>query len=342
MKTKFKKKLAGLTVVELILDLVLSTLVVSAVLGLYVNYKTSYNYQSDTMYIYQNARTAYNYIHDDMQVAGFYGCNSNAGDIEYKLTPGFDYLLNNIVTGFEATGTGINSTFSLASPSAGWTPVLQGQMATRTPDAGSDVITVRFSDTNSSGILSADTTGASLSSTGIQNNVAVGDILLISDCQRTVLFQVATVGTNTITPTLSVGSLNSGAEIYRINVHSYYIKTVNGVPGLYRVRNNVDELVVPYVQNMQLFFGQDTNSDGITDRYNTANNVGSNPITNLTLSFLLRSINKHTQSQLETSFKILNAPTAMQTTTTITTSSDKYLRKSFDFNLNLPNVGGVL
>lgn len=337
-----KKKISGLTIVELLLDLVLATIVISTVLGLYANYKTAYNYQSDLLYLYQNARTAYSYIHDDMQVAGFYGCNSSAAELEYKITPTFDYTLSNIVSGFEANATGINSTFSLNSPTSGWTPALQGQMATLTPNAGSDVITLRFSDTNASGILSSDTTGATLSANGIQNNVSVGDILLVSDCQRTVVFQVATVSNNAITPTVSVGSLNAGAEIYRINVHSYYVKTVNNTPGLYRVKNNVEELVVPYVENMQILYGQDTDSDGINDRYDTANNLGTSPITNFTISFLMRSINKHTQSQLDTSFKILNAPVAMQTTTTINVTSDKYLRKTFDFNLNLPNVGGIL
>ena len=196
------------------------------------------------------------------------------------------------------------------------------------------MVTIRFADTIAKGILSSDTTGLSLSATGIQTAVSAGDIMLISDCTRTVVFQVASVSTNTLTPTASVGSLNAGAELYKINVHSYYVKTVNGVPGLYRMKNGIESLLVPYVENIQLMYGQNTNSDNVTDKFNTADNLTTSTVNNISLSILMRSIEKQNQSQTPITFKIFNAPSVLKTTTTVTTPNDHYLRDSFDFNLN--------
>lgn len=166
--------------------------------------------------------------------------------------------------------------------------------------------------------------------------------MLISDCTRTVVFQVASVSTNTLTPTASVGSLNAGAELYKINVHSYYVKTVNGVPGLYRMKNGIESLLVPYVENIQLMYGQNTNSDNVTDKFNTADNLTTSTVNNISLSILMRSIEKQNQSQTPITFKIFNAPSVLKTTTTVTTPNDHYLRDSFDFNLNFPNIGGTI
>lgn len=335
------RKIKGLTLTELMVDLVLSSMVISAVLGLYINYKRSFNYQSDMMFMYQNAQSVYDYLNNDVQLAGFYGCDSAPDSIQYALTTSYDYNLSNIVTGYEATGTGINTTYSLASPASGWSPALQGQVATVTPNAGSDIVTIRFVDTNTVGVLSADTTGLTLASTGIQNNVAVGDKLLISDCRRTVVFQVATVSTNQITPTASVGSLNSGAEIYPININSYYVKTVNNISSLYRLHNGLEEMLVPYVENLQLLYGQDTNSDGVINRINTASTISANPINSILVSVLMRSIDKQMQTPVSvSSYSIMAAPTAMQMTSTINVTNDKYQRKVFDYNLDFPNIGG--
>lgn len=343
MKANIKiKKTAGLTIVELLLDLVLSAIVMGTIFSLYINYKQSYEYQTDTIFLHQNAKSIYDYLNADIQVSGFLGCNSSASTLEYAFTPTFDYDMTNIISGFEASGTGPNTTTSLTAPASGFSPALQGQVSTAGPSAGSDVITIRFSDTNSIGILGSDTTGATMVVPDIQTQVAANDTLLISDCRRTVLFRVGSVATNLLTPTASVGRLNSGAEIYRININSYYVKTVNSIPSLYRMRNGSEELIVPYVENIQILYGQDTNGDGITDKYNTAGNITENPITNVSFSVLTRSMSKHTRSQTFISYKLFDAPTAIGQTSTVTTANDYYVRKVFDFNLYLPNAGGVL
>ncbi|MBP9722342.1 MAG: PilW family protein [Gammaproteobacteria bacterium] len=331
----------GLTITELMVDLVLSALVISSALGLYVNYKRSFNYQTNIVFLYQNAKTAYDYLNDDLQLSGFYGCDSTPSTVQYAITPGFDYDFSNPTTANEANSTGFNSNFSLASPTAGWTPALQGQMTTvSSPNPGSDVLTLRFADTNPLGVLSADTIGSSLSSVGIQNNIKVGDQLLISDCRRTVIFQVGSLSTDTLVPTASVGSLNSGAEIYKLNVNSYYVKTANNIPSLYRLRNGTEEILVPYVENLQIIYGQDTNGDGIADDYNTGDMLSTAPIEVIGISMMMRSIDKHTISPSTTTFKMFTAPPALQMTSTINVTNDKYVRKIFDFNLNFPNTGG--
>lgn len=332
------KKYSALTITELMVDLLLSSLVITALVGMYINYKTIYSNQLDNIAINQNAKSAYNFIKDDLQLTGFYGCESTKDNLEYAITPSFDYQLENPISAFEANQTGLNSTINLNNPSSGWNPTFDGQIAFVSPDRGSDALTIRYADSNPTAVLTQTTTGSTLNISTPEISISSGEILLISDCMRTVVFQVASIENNIITPTSTVGTLSANAEIYKININSYYIKTVDGIASLYKLANGTESLLVPYIENMQLLYGQDTNGDGITDKFNIAGNLTDKDITAIEIGLLIRSSSKHLQTRLNYNYTMLESPAALNTTITINANNDNYIRKSFNFNVAIMNI----
>lgn len=337
-RSRMKHKQKGLTIAELMVDVLLSAFVMGILISFYIAYKRNDTIQYDNLLISSNATAAYNVINSDLQLIGFYGCGSDASSIEYAMTPSFDYELDNPISGFEATSTGLNSTFNISSPSIGYSPALQGQISDVSPDDGSDALTVRFADTNPTAILQTATTGSSLVIGDQQYAIAEGDILLISDCTRTVVFEVGSVTGSTITPTESVGSLSALAEIYKINVNSYYVKTVDGLSSLYKYSENTETLLVPNVENMQILYGQDTTSNNIVDKFYTANNLEDKPIKTVEIGFMLKSDNKHKQMQINNQYYLLQSPAPINTTITINTPTDYYFRRTYDFYITLENA----
>lgn len=331
-------KLSGLTITELLIDLLLTTFIVGVIVNLYTNYKKDDTIQFNNVLINNNAITAYKYIKQDLQLLGFYGCNSTKDDIEYAITPSYDYQLDNPISAYEAAQTGLGETISLATPQTGWTPAFQGQVLDINPDEGSDIITVRFADTNPTAILQSASTGSSLEIDSPQYSISNNEILLISDCYRTVVFQVQSFNNNIITPTQNIGNLNQLAEIYKININTYYIKTTDNLPSLYRYSNSTEELLVPNIENMQLLYGQDTNADDITDIFHTANNLSDDDIKSIEIGLLIKSNNTHTQLTIPTEYKVLASPPTLNTTITINAPNDRYFRKAYDFGLTIPNT----
>lgn len=343
MKTNLRninnlKNQKGLTIVELMVDLVLSVFVIGILVNLYSNYKKSYNIHFDEALINQNAHAVYKYLKNDLQLSGFFGCDSSSENIEYAIPATFDYSLATSISAYEATSTGLNSTINLTSPSTNWSPAFNGQISNVSPNSGSDILTIRYANTNPSAVLQTLSNGSSITTTAAATNIAQNDILLVSDCIRTVVFQVANISGTTITPTQSIGTINALGEIYKINVHSYYIKTVDNIPTLYRLSNNVEEALVPNIENMQIMYGQDTNNDGITDKFNLANNLQDYKITSLEVGVLIKSNNKHNQFSFPNTYELLGSGAPFNTTITINTQNDKYFRKTFDFSLALPNA----
>lgn len=331
-------KQSGLTIIELMVDIVLSVFVIGILVSFYINYKRSNAVQFDHLLINNSASAAFQYINNDLQLIGFYGCNSDASSIEYALTPSFDYELSDPITPFDANQTGLNSTFSLSNPSIGWSPSFQGQMADISPDDGSDAFTIRFADTNPTAVLQTTSSGSSLVIDTPVYSIADGDILLISDCSRTVLFEVNSYSSNTITPTQSIGTMNAGAEIYKLNVNSYYIKTEDGISSLYKYSNNTETLLVPNIENMQIMYGQDTTGDGVTNKFYTGSEIEDKPITSLEIGLIIKSNNQHNQQQTDSQHLLLSSPDAISTTITVNTPSDNYIRRTYDFYITLENV----
>jgi len=129
-----------------------------------------------------------------------------------------------------------------------------------------------------------------------------------------------------------------GSKIYKLISRAYYIGSSQNIPSLFTERLTVDttahdadtlnELVVQGVENMQILYGIDTDSDDIPDQYVTANNIGANNISSIRINLLIRSLTLASGS--------IQDYTYLGNTVSPT---DNYLRKEFSTTIKLRNRG---
>ncbi|HET7369531.1 MAG TPA: PilW family protein, partial [Gammaproteobacteria bacterium] len=211
------------------------------------------------------------------------------------------------ITGHEAT----------SPTSSTWTPGLDSELSTaHAPVPGSDVLTVR---TTSGGMVQlTKKMNNNAASLHIEENSGIneGDILIISDCTNSSIFQVTNAEPDTSgtvvhnTGAASPGnsqkylgkSFAKGAELQKLTTINYFVspseddaKDCSEGCSLWRQVGDDDaEELVSGVENMQLLFGTDTDTDNSVDRYLTAEEVESlslwSDVKSIRISLLLRSI----------------------------------------------------
>lgn len=251
------------------------------------------------------------------------------------------------IMGFEAVGTDIGQTLTItpnvvsgnqadwttvAGMTSGGTPlnaVVEAQVLARAI-AGSDILVirttaglgVRVAQNNDSGqVFLTDTTGGFVANACPQNSgpgglnvngisgICEGDILLVSDCAKSRIFQAANIQTVGGGPGACGGTLpcfnvthpatgdpgnadvvwtaedtyGPDSEIIQIVTKTYFVglpidaagvPIVGGEPSLF-VQNNGGrpQQLAEGIENMQILYGVDTTGDGVANRYFSANNV---------------------------------------------------------------------
>lgn len=232
---------------------------------------------------------------------------ANRAAENYGAAP-FTLQFDSAVAAYEANGTGPGSTVNLAAPAAGWSPALPAAISALGPAAGSDVIVLRYFSAEGVPMLSL-TPGAAatitvdparwgvLTSGGVANPGLFG----IADCLRATVFQAET--TDPATGEITVdgsGPLNLSdfspdrylqgqTTVHRAESVAYYIAlNTGGNPALFRTRFSSTpggalatgtEEVVEGIENMQLLYGQDRQTDpnvapsGYIDSIHAANGL---------------------------------------------------------------------
>jgi type IV pilus assembly protein PilW len=270
-------------------------------------------------------------------MAGFLGCFSNTGSIESRINNptsyNWDYATS--IQGNEWNG-------------AGWSPALNALIAGQVVN-GTDVLVTRSVATDGVNLVAVSTPSQIVANN--TNNIADGDIMIVSDCSRSSIFQVtgnAIAGTKvTITHGTGGGwvpgnnaanltnSYGMDAQVARLVTSVYYIGTgASGSPALFRQSTiaggamQAQELVDD-VENMQVLYGEDLDNDGIANRYVSANSVGNmSNVVSARISLLLRTEN--------------NIASAAQTYTyngTDTTATDRRMRRIFNTTVKIRNRG---
>jgi len=242
--------------------------------------------------------------------------------------------------GYEADGTDIGDTKVITTDTTGrastdWDTAAGltsgGNAIAVNPEAaitnlalpGSDILIVRTTDdtgvriagdNSSAQLFVEDTTGGLVTGSCPQNDsisgrssngisgICDGDVLLVSDCTKSQIFQTTGLSTGggpgscDVTPCFNLVHANTAtynpgnasptwdttetygidSEVMKLVTKVYFVgvETSGGEPSLYLRRN--DEPPVPIVEgieNMQILYGVDSTDDGIVDRYFSANNV---------------------------------------------------------------------
>lgn len=233
MRYPTQYKQGGISLVELMVALAVSSILLAGVGIIYGNSKHTYTVDEEFAHLQENARIAMKFMVEDIRMAGSLGCAKNDGDAtRFKCyLNNNSYVCNNPVAGlapsgivgYEATGTGINNT---AYPLTVTTPVvdpkldssadnsewltntsvsLPGQFPKITsappspypPVLGSDIIVIHRANDRVFKLSAPSSVSAAsnnkLTVTAPVNTFNDGDILIASDCKKARVFKATNV-----------------------------------------------------------------------------------------------------------------------------------------------------
>ncbi len=312
---RYLRSQRGLSLVELLIAAAVGLILLGGVYKLFVSSSDTYSMDEQLARVQENGRFALDFITRDLRMAGFRGCAGTEGNLDCILNgdcTGFNYAFDQYIGGSEAD-----------SPTT-WTPALDAGLTS--PLGGSDVITVRGIAAGNIPITTdMPSTSATMFVPAATTGIAVGDIMMVSDCKEVRVFQVTHYNVSggagnvehnsgaTEVPGNSVAGLGyefpPGAEVFNISTTTYYVRNLDAggnvtEPTLYRkVGIQAAEAIVEGVENIQIRYGLDSTGDGGVNTYDTADNIEAagtwNQVVAVRLFLLVRSPNDVLHGELD-------------------------------------------
>lgn len=280
----------GFSLVELMIAMTIGFIVLAGIGYLYVESRQAFRSMDNLSRMQESARYALEIMARDIRMAGYRGCASSSGDFHNTLSKGTEsaYNFGLPINGYD--GVGANWTPALPTDTGGLNNlnILDGTDAIILRSAFGSGTTVSKQPGNSSADLQITT----------PNDLAINDIVLVTNCKAATVFQVTNMnvngtGQNVVhnTGTSSPGNSTkdlvenysaSGGEIIKMQSKSYIIRTgASGRPALWQFDNykpaagdNPAE-IAEGVENMQILYGIDADSNGIVESYSAANAVAN-------------------------------------------------------------------
>lgn len=280
-----RARCTGYTLVELAVGAAIGVLVAAAAGALLVGGVAAYRAQADDARAHESARFLIERLARDLRMAGYFGC-LGAGGIVVNALNHADGSLYDIDFPIE----GLDGDDQSRSWHPSGVPMNVGYAL-----PGADAVTVRFADPDRAVPVLADK--AELAVDPQPADFAAGEVLVAADCDKAEVFQATSVSANgEISRDPDTGHLpgnrlaSSGtghglaAEIAPLVAVRYFVgeRTVDGRVSrtlyrryLSRSGRVATEAVVDGVEDLQLLFGEDTDGDGLVDRYVAADAVGA-------------------------------------------------------------------
>ena len=288
MNNQSLKSSRGFSMVELMVAIVIGLVLLAGVSSVMVSTKRSYNTQDSLGRLQENARIAMVILERALRNAGYIGCNIDPNNVTTVVDQSADPISFNLANLLEGSENGSNwypsgSTLASTLKDSSGNPV--------TPRAGTDLIYVRGAESAGTLQLKGKMNNQSASlKVDSPSGIVAGQILILSDCSSTDIFQATGVNTsapfdniihNTGSSTPGNVPLQGGAKLSKpygedaklMSFQStiYYIGTgKSGEPALFRRRIALDgsfltEELVEGIENLQVLYGEDTNGDRIPD-----------------------------------------------------------------------------
>lgn len=362
-----RRATAGFSLVEMMVAVTLGLMLTVALISVFVGSRSAYQSTSGVGSVADEGRFALSTIGQMARSAGFIGCtNATTVVISGTVTSNIDdtvlnsssaplaYDFRYAVGGYEATGTGVGDTLTLpATAVAGagasnWTPNLDAAFtgATNQQVKGSDVVVLRSSLPQATPVYTTVDAAAGSSSFTVSSagSLEAGQLAVISNCMRSVPFQISGVTAGT-PATVSFGGTTgapgnattalpidfaAGAVVYPLTTTVFYIGVgADGDSALRRLdlQNGkvgpaifTDAEVVEDVENMQVLYGLNSGS-GIA--YVTADQVADfTAVESLEIAVLVASPAGSVPTPAV-------APTFNLLGTTVTAPKDSRMRRVF-------------
>ena len=306
--TKPWRRERGFSLIELMVGLTLGLFVLAAITAQYIGSKQTYRAGDALSRVQESARVAVENISRDLRMAGAYGCGAANlySDRAYTCSStynrgGLKNLIVNGTTTYAYNFARHVQGFETAVGGSTWSPVLDASISAMSPgpSTGSDVLTVRGPETLGVTVtdqLTPSNYGSANLKARTTTDLAVGDVLVATDCEDAAVFQLTGVtpspdATNTertfahlttgATPgnqCLELGKEYKNGLLMRVFTRTYYIAPgASGRPSLYRIEGPAATPVelVEGVENLQVQYGLDSDSDGIADSYTKADSIAT-------------------------------------------------------------------
>lgn len=286
--SRYPGRTGGFTLVELMVAMTIGLVILAAVSTLFVSSKQTYTTQDRLARLQENARFAVQFIIKDLRMAGYFGCLD-------EITPdSMNSTLNN------STDFAYNGQLPLEGvdgATGSWYP---SGFATLPSDIepGTDAFVIRRGDDDNSIYLDKEmpNTSAVLKVNSIAG-LSVNDIIIISDCVSADIMQITqlnstdphivhnagaappgTPGNSTqkLSKSYSPSTAPDGTKVMKFLSRRYFIATgASGNPALFR-QDNAGAAVelVDGIENLQVLYGKDTDSDGLPNVYIKAGAAG--------------------------------------------------------------------
>jgi type IV pilus assembly protein PilW len=305
------QRTAGFSIIELMVAVVLALIVSGAVISVFVGSRSAYQATSGVAAVADGGRVALDFIEESARTAGFMECNhattNTSLTILNTIASNLAYDFSHGVGGYEAAATGPTDNLAIsATPAADgsvndWNPNLDPAFnaGVNQQIQGSDVLVLRssvqrFTPAYTSGDIAVGATTLTVADPG---QLTGGQLATVSDCTKSVTFQIGSVTAGT-PGTLNLAgagmpgnaaaalpiAFSSGALVSPVSTVVYYVgvgadgdgalkrmEEVNGTVNGAQIFT--DEELVPDVENMQVLYGVDTTGTQTASAYVTADQV---------------------------------------------------------------------
>lgn len=337
-------KQRGVSLVELMVAITIGLILIAGVLSIFFSSKVTYFANEKTARLQENGRVALDLVVHDVRSAGYMGC-ARAVPFTSTLNAPNSLLWNYEIPlqGFESDGAGT------------WAPALPAGTLNPAPIPDSDVLVTRMLERDGRALrVEADLAGLTSSPTVINTtSIAAGQIMIISDCTASSVFQVTGYAAGAPNGTIAhaaggaapgnatddLGYLyQAGARVAPLQTVIYYVANdpVTGEPGLFRQTGAIQpaDLLIEGVQALQLSYAEDTNGDRVADIYRAANAVANwDNVLSVSLSMLIRSAEEGTDVDAKT-YPLLTAAVGGRT---LGPYNDRRMRMVFTTTIALRN-----
>lgn len=214
LKTRFTNRESmsrGFTLVELMVAMVIALIITIGVVQIFTANRATYQLDEGLARAQENGRFAMEFLTQDIRHAGYLGCNRDvirSGPSNLEAKNPVNFLMGNstypvqAIRGFEynATPTGIGNTypagtFPINNTTAGWAPALDTSVVPVSgAQPGSDILVVeRMTPTSWSLIDPFTDENFVYLHPAFVPQVNANDILLVSDCDKSALFQATSI-----------------------------------------------------------------------------------------------------------------------------------------------------
>jgi type IV pilus assembly protein PilW len=350
------KRQAGFSMVELMVAIALALILTGAVISVFIGSRTAYQATAGVGEMSDSGRFALNLIGESVRSAGNLACNSAMSATSQ--TP-FATLFPNTyaqgIVGFEANGTTPPAALALpAVPAVGaannWTPNLDPAFTGAAPGPlgapvkGSDVLVVRSSVPRVAPVYTTADAAPGANNvfvTPIPVAITAAQYAAVSDCTKSVIFQVAAVAPGapsnvSLGTALPVG-FSAGALVAPLTTTIYYIGTgSDGDSSLWRIEQvngpgfAAPEELVPDIENMQVLYGIDPAGTQTAAAYVTADQVGALNVVSIQVALLAASPPATRPVVAAAPYNVLG--------TAVTVPVDNRVRQVFYATINLRNA----